>query len=58
MVQAFGIASLVQARSRAFVTHPESAYTMMTMLTLTYGTPSSCGWVSRSTERGIGNGMS
>src|SRR5204863_4369508 len=58
MVQAFGIASLLQGSQQGFVTHPGFGFTMMTMLTLTTGTAFIMWLGEQITERGIGNGMS
>ena len=46
MVQAFGIATLLQGQG-GFVRTPGLGFVLMTMLTLTTGPPSSCGWASR-----------
>src|SRR5690349_14001545 len=58
MVQAFGIASLLQGSQQGFVTQPGFGFTMMTMLTLTTGTAFIMWLGEQITERGIGNGMS
>src|ERR1700681_2703051 len=58
MVQAFGIASLLQTSQQGFVTTPGIGFTLMTMLTLTTGTAFIMWLGEQITERGIGNGMS
>src|ERR1051325_8466794 len=58
MVQAFGIASLLQGSQQGFVTRPGVGFTLMTMLTLTTGTAFIMWLGEQITERGIGNGMS
>src|ERR1700733_7096971 len=58
MVQAFGIASLLQTSQQGFVTNPGFGFTLMTMLTLTTGTAFIMWLGEQITERGIGNGMS
>jgi preprotein translocase subunit SecY len=58
MVQAFGIATTLQASQQGFVRTPGVGFTLMTVLTLTTGTAFIMWLGEQITERGIGNGMS
>src|SRR5689334_8198549 len=58
MIQAFGIASLLQGSQQGFVRAPGIGFTLMTVLTLTAGSAFIMWLGEQITERGIGNGMS
>jgi preprotein translocase subunit SecY len=58
LVQAIGIASLLQNSEGGFVLNPGIGFILMTMLTLTTGTAFIMWLGEQITERGIGNGMS
>ncbi|MEP6960780.1 MAG: preprotein translocase subunit SecY [Acidobacteriota bacterium] len=58
IVQAFGIATMLQSSDQGFVKAPGFGFYLMTMLTLTTGTAFIMWLGEQITERGIGNGMS
>ncbi|MEO8097501.1 MAG: preprotein translocase subunit SecY [Acidobacteriota bacterium] len=58
IVQAIGIATMLQSSDQGFVKTPGVGFYLMTMLTLTTGTAFIMWLGEQITERGIGNGMS